>query len=272
MPSESGPPPTLSSLFGCMRILCEHHGVVMSLTLRALEDLVAGKEDLPAAEAALAGAGFDARRTPLTAEALHRPDRSFPLLAVRRQGGYVLIIGTRTQDGQALIGVFDPESGDARARAWTPDLVAKALAGEALAVVPARVERSVPAARAAEPGPPTMRTTSSVASARTAASPVERRIRKRRNIMADIYADAFENILVHAGTVRIDLATYSPREKQTDSDQPALETTGRLVMPLEGFVRAFGGMGEVVRQMVEAGLIEPMENPDSGSARSGGRH
>ena len=86
--------------------------------------------------------------------------------------------------------------------------------------------------------------------------------------MADIYADAFENILVHAGTVRIDLATYSPRDK-TDGDQPALELTGRLVMPIEGFVRAFGGIGEVVRQMVDAGVIEPVENPAAG--RTGGR-
>ena len=84
--------------------------------------------------------------------------------------------------------------------------------------------------------------------------------------MADIYADAFENILVHGGTVRIDLASYSSTEK-TSEDRPEVEVTGRLVMPIEGFVRAFGGIGEVVRQMVEAGVIEPVEGgPPSPSA------
>ena len=79
--------------------------------------------------------------------------------------------------------------------------------------------------------------------------------------MTDFYADAFENILVHGGTVRIDLGTYSPSDK-TDDDQPVLELTGRLVMPLEGFVKAYGGISEVVRQMVEAGVIEPVRDSD----------
>lgn len=91
--------------------------------------------------------------------------------------------------------------------------------------------------------------------------------------MADIYADAFENILVHGGTVRIDLASYSSTEKTGDG-RPVVEVTGRLVMPIEGFVRAFGGFGKVMRQMVEAGVIEPIEgdppsppsNPPAGHA------
>ena len=75
-----------------------------------------------------------------------------------------------------------------------------------------------------------------------------------------------ENILVHGGTVRIDLASYLPGDKTNGDQPPALELTGRLVMPLEGFVRAFGGFREVVRQMVEAGVIEPVEG-----GRAGGR-
>ena len=37
--------------------------------------------------------------------------------------------------------------------------------------------------------------------------------------------------------------------------------TGCLVMPVEGFVKAFGAIGEVVRQMVAAGAIEGLEAP-----------
>ena len=47
--------------------------------------------------------------------------------------------------------------------------------------------------------------------------------------MSDIYADAFENILAHGGVVRIDLASYDPKET-ADGDRPTLEVTGRLVV------------------------------------------
>ena len=79
--------------------------------------------------------------------------------------------------------------------------------------------------------------------------------------MSDIYADAFENILAHGGVVRIDLASYAPKET-ADGERPALEVTGRLVLPLEGFVRAFAGMREVIRQLVAAGVIEPVDRAD----------
>lgn len=83
--------------------------------------------------------------------------------------------------------------------------------------------------------------------------------------MIDIYADAFENILVHGGTVRIDLASYSSTEKTSD-DRPKVEVTGRLVMPIEGFVRAFGGISKVMSQMAEAGVIERVESGDQPSS------
>ena len=249
MEAERSPSRSLSSLFGCLQTLCNHHDVALSLTPEALDALVTGREGLAAAEAALAEAGFVANRIALAADSL-QPGRSFPLLAERRLGGFVLVVGVRGSNGQELIGVFDPEDGKARARPWTRDLAAKALAGEALEVTVAhaarRSRRNLQASVAAPPPP-------------------DKRARRRKDAMADIYADAFENILVHGGTVRIDLATYSPRDK-TDGDEPALELTGRLVMPIEGFVRAFGGIGEVIRQMVEAGVIEPVENPAGGRA------
>lgn len=244
MPTELSSPRLLNGLFSCLRILCDRHGVKMSLTLEALDALASGREGLAVAEAALVEAGFAIGRTRLNPDTLGLPDQALPLLAERREGGYVLVIGVAAGNGQELIQVFDPESGEARARQWTPNLVSRALTGEALHAAPAHVNRPShgpePAAVLGRP---------------------RKRIRKRRkDIMTDVYADAFENILVHGGTVRIDLATYSPKDK-ADGDQPALELTGRLVMPLEGFVRAYGGMGEVVRQMVEAGVIEPVKVP-----------
>ena len=239
----------LNSLFGCLQALCDHHNVSMPLTLEALDAAVDGRRGLAAARAALVKAGFAVSRVPLTSEMLRTSGRSFPLLAVHRGGGFVLVVGVRGSNGKELIGVYNPEDGKARARPWTRDLAAKALGKEALEVTTTQAARPSrdPGAKVAVPSNPVKTTP------------------RRTDLMADIYADAFENILVHGGTVRIDLATYSPKDK-TDGDQPALELTGRLVMPLEGFVRAFGGIGEVVRQMVEAGVIEPVENPAGGRA------
>ena len=275
MTAPSIDPRSRNSLFGCLRTLCEHHGVALSLTPEALDSTIAGLESLAAAETALTEAGFAVGRVRLEADAARVRDRPLPLLAERRQGGYVLIVGADIADGGGMIGVFDPEESEARARSWTPDLVARALAGEALHAVPA-----APAGRAASPvrapatpapdvpdgGLPPPRNLHDT-------SPSRKRAGKRKEAMADIYADAFENILVHGGTVRIDLASYSSTEKTGDG-RPVVEVTGRLVMPIEGFVRAFGGFGKVMRQMVEAGVIEPIEgdppsppsNPPAGHA------
>ena len=242
---------SLNTLFGCVHALCSHYDVAMPLTPEALEGLVAERKGLAAAETALTGAGFDVSRTPLTADTVRSPSPTFPVLAERRRGGYVLIVGTKAANGEELVGVFDPGSGETRARAWTPDLVARSLIGEALHAVPARGGR---------------RSRELEATVTTPRSPT-RRTQARRYTMPDIYADALENILVHGGTVRIDLATYSPREKSVD-DRPVLEPTGRLVMPIEGFVRAFGGIREVVRRLAEDGVIEPVERPGGRPAES----
>ena len=240
---------SLNSLYGCLRALCDHHDVAMSLTPESLDAAVVGRRGLAAAEAALVKSGFVASRVPLAAGTLRNPGQSFPLLAKRRRGGFVLIVGVRGSEGKELIGVYNPEEGKARARPWTRDLAFKALAGEVLEVAAAQATR------------PSRELGAKV----TAPSRSVKTLSRRKDHMADIYADVFENILVHGGTVRIDLATYSPRDK-TNGEEPALELTGRLVMPVEGFVRAFGGIGEVVRQMVEAGVIEPVDGPAGGHA------
>ena len=243
----------LNSLFGCLRVLCDHHGVAMSLTPEALDALASERQGLAAAEAVLVEAGFTVGRTRLDPGTLRLPGQSFPILAERREGGYVLVIGVAAGSGHELVGVFDPEGGEDRARPWTPDLVATVLAEEALHTAPVHANRTARGLAAA------------VAVPRSS----EKRVHERKDTMTDIYADAFENILVHGGVVRIDLASYSPRDK-SEGDKPALELTGRLVMPIEGFVRAFGGIGEVVRQMVEAGVIEPIEGSAPGGGRVGG--
>ena len=264
MMAPSPDPRSRNSLFGCLRTLCDHHGVALSLTPGDLDSAITELEGLAAAETALTEAGFEVGRVRLEADAARLRDRTLPLLAERRQGGYVLIIGLSGGDGGDMVGVFDPEESEARARPWTPDLVARALVGEALHAVPAASHAgrtASPAGASAHTSPPPV---GSLPLPRDLNNTSRERTAERKKIMADIYADAFENILVHGGTVRIDLASYSSTEKTSD-DRPKVEVTGRLVMPIEGFVRAFGGISKVMSQMAEAGVIERV---DGGSTPS----
>lgn len=261
MTAPSPDPRSRNSLFGCLRTLCDHHGVALSLTPGDLDSAITGLEGLAAAETALTEAGFEVGRVRLEADAARLRDRTLPLLAERRQGGYVLIIGVNIGDGGDVVGVFDPEESEARARPWTPDLVARALVGEALHAVPAASHAGRTASPAGAPAAPAHTSPppgGSLALPRDLNNTSRERTGERKRTMADIYADAFENILVHGGTVRIDLASYSSTEK-TSEDRPKVEVTGRLVMPIEGFVRAFGAISKIMSQMAEAGVIERVD-------------
>ena len=46
--------------------------------------------------------------------------------------------------------------------------------------------------------------------------------------------------------------------KQGDEgNEPRLEPTRRIVMPPDGFLRSFGAMENLVKQLVDAGLVKP---------------
>lgn len=75
--------------------------------------------------------------------------------------------------------------------------------------------------------------------------------------MQDVYSDGFANIAVTGALVRIDLASLSVPATQ---NQPAqLEVNQRLIMPLDGFLRAFGMAEQVVQKMIADGIIQKRE-------------
>ena len=123
----------------------------MPTTLDDVDAIAAGLKGIAAAERALMETGFSVERVPLTADALFAPGRSFPLLAQRRRGGYVLLVGTAGGRG-GTVGVFDPEGAGARALPWTSDRVLKALHPELLQPSPVRTARSAAARDAAAAG------------------------------------------------------------------------------------------------------------------------
>ncbi|MCA9107665.1 MAG: hypothetical protein KDA83_19780 [Planctomycetales bacterium] len=70
----------------------------------------------------------------------------------------------------------------------------------------------------------------------------------------ELFADGIGEISLVGGMVRVDWVSLSATEKDA-SGQPALEFRQRMVLPPEGFLRAFTAMEDLVKQLVEAGVI-----------------
>lgn len=87
----------------------------------------------------------------------------------------------------------------------------------------------------------------------------------------EIFADGISAIHITGQLVRIDLMTLQPHLK-SDNGQPVVEISTRLVMPLEGFVQSLAVQDNIVRQLVEAGVLK-REAPAAvdGRGRPGGQ-
>jgi len=74
----------------------------------------------------------------------------------------------------------------------------------------------------------------------------------------EIFADGISAIHVTGNLVRIDLMTVQPHLK-SDNDQPVIEVNKRIVMPLEGFIQSLATQENIVKQLIEAGVLK--QNP-----------
>ena len=71
------------------------------------------------------------------------------------------------------------------------------------------------------------------------------------------YVDEFKRISLTNGAIRIELGvSAAPVE---EGQQPVSETTGMLVMSVEGFVRSAATMEAFFKQLVDKGVIR--QNP-----------
>ena len=82
---------------------------------------------------------------------------------------------------------------------------------------------------------------------------------------AEIFADGIGEIALVGGMVRIDLVSLSQTEKN-ESGEALLELRQRVVMSPEGFLRSFGAMENLVKQLVDAGLLRKTEEDETASA------
>ncbi|MCC7101427.1 MAG: hypothetical protein IT500_17745 [Rubrivivax sp.] len=71
----------------------------------------------------------------------------------------------------------------------------------------------------------------------------------------DIFADTFNGIAVTGNLIRIDLATLAPDSAGGQGQQPRFESRQRLIMPIDGFLRAFALSEDVVKKLMAAGIV-----------------
>jgi hypothetical protein len=70
----------------------------------------------------------------------------------------------------------------------------------------------------------------------------------------ELFADGIGEITVTGTTVRIDLVSLSPTERDSEG-KPVPQLRQRIVMPVEGFANAFELMRRAVDGLAEAGAI-----------------
>ena len=63
----------------------------------------------------------------------------------------------------------------------------------------------------------------------------------------------------------MDLVTLVGSQKD-DQNKPRLEFSKRVVMPPDGFLRSFSAMENLVKQLIDAGLVKPRDGEQAVSA------
>ena len=83
----------------------------------------------------------------------------------------------------------------------------------------------------------------------------------------EVFADRFGDISVTGSTIRIDLVSQSPTERD-EAGQPRLRFRQRVVLPIEGFLRSHEMMQRMMEVLVQQGIVQRSE-PSAGAASDG---
>ena len=82
----------------------------------------------------------------------------------------------------------------------------------------------------------------------------------------EIFADGFGDISVTGSTIRIDLVSQSATERDAGG-QPALRFRQRVILPVEGFLRAHEMMQRMLEVLIQQGMVK--REPAAPTASSG---
>lgn len=74
--------------------------------------------------------------------------------------------------------------------------------------------------------------------------------------MQATFADTVLNIAITGTLVRLDLGTVTPVQSKDGKQELKATPTQQLVMPLDGFVRAFGMQEQVIKKLIADGVLK----------------
>ena len=69
------------------------------------------------------------------------------------------------------------------------------------------------------------------------------------------FVDAIGAIQVYGRMVRMDLMSVEAGQPGDKTNNLPMRRDGQLIMPLDGFLRAYAGMGQVMQELVKAGVV-----------------
>ncbi|MDD4600166.1 hypothetical protein SDC9_04027 [bioreactor metagenome] len=76
----------------------------------------------------------------------------------------------------------------------------------------------------------------------------------------EIFADGISAVHVTGNLIRIDLMTVQPHLK-SDSGQAVVDVNTRIIMPLEGFVQSLAVQDNIIKKLIEAGVLKKNAAP-----------
>lgn len=79
---------------------------------------------------------------------------------------------------------------------------------------------------------------------------------------SEIFADGIGEISLSGGMVRMDLVSLIGSQ-QDQNNKPRLQNKCRVILPPEGFLRSFSAMENLVKQLIDAGLVRPRDGADA---------
>ncbi len=85
----------------------------------------------------------------------------------------------------------------------------------------------------------------------------------------EIFADAISAVHVTGNMVRIDLMTVQPHLK-SDNGQPVFDISKRIIMPLEGFVQSLAVQEDIVKKLIDAGVLKKADIPQEAPVQNEG--
>lgn len=83
---------------------------------------------------------------------------------------------------------------------------------------------------------------------------------ERNTLMSPIYFDSIINVSITGAVARITLGVATPAKSADGKEGVVLRATDVLVVPIEGFLRSLELQEQVVKKMVDAGVLTKKES------------